>query len=164
LIKTRSLFVGAFIIAASLTTFWAGRWARENTTRLPTKTLDFSCRDIKSDAVLFCPRFAVFFKGHSWGIGEQAGTTMVDGRYGGFFPPDSDPFIFHGGQMTTTYNGYGPHARETQFGCFRHHIIYRDFKSEVEVDGRHFPTRTFLALRIEDGAVRVLNLNRPLPK
>ena len=132
--------------------------------RFPDKTLNFNCSNLGGEATLICPRFAVFFSGRQWGPdGQVGGGYQVDGRYGGFFPPDSDPSIERGVEMTTIYNSYGPRARERSFKCLNHIVIYRDFKNEVEVDGHRFSTGRFIALRADLHSVRVLDLNKPLP-
>ena len=163
--KRRPFLLAAFISIAAGTTFWATRFIQETMVRLPDKRLNFNCRNIGGEAALICPRFAVFFNGRKWGPdGQIGGTYKVDGRYGGFLPPDSDPWIENGVEMTTTYSAYGSHARERRFSCFQHTVVYRHFKNEVEVDGHRFSTRHFIALRADAHSVRVLDPDKPLPK
>lgn len=161
--------------------FFFTRGAKENLRRIPEKRLWMQTLDTtnglrtpwgapvgfpgknRGTATLACPKFLVRFPGESFlgdGVspGFIGGDYRVDERYGGLFPPDSDPLVI-AESSGVTYS-YLSSTRTMTITFKSHRLLYRHFQNTLEIGGQKFSTAPdFLALSIEkNGSVRRVTL------
>ncbi len=151
----KALFTAILLIGLPLALFFGITHYKRELSRLPEKRMNFVTRDLTADrltawprkgtATLICPAFILQFAGDSFapatpdGVGGFiGGDYRVDGRYGGLFPPDSEPMIV-GESNGITYS-YLASTRTMTILYKKLRLQYKHHLHTLEVDGKIFST------------------------
>ena len=93
----------------------------------------------KGVATILCAKFTLAFEGESFSeMTLVKARYQVDGRYGGLFPPDSEPF--HEEMGNGVNYEYSTHTREALLTFKNHRFVYCDFRNTLTADGKTYST------------------------
>lgn len=138
--KTKQfLLTAAGIWALAFIIFVVGRWYQQEFSPIPEKRMWIDGLDVKGVATILSPKFTIVFEGVSWTeMSLIKSEYKVDGRYGGLFPPDSEPFPNDMGNGVK-YE-YSASKREMTITFDTHRFVYYDYLNILIADGKEYST------------------------